>query len=153
MGRIKKFNEHQIQEGEKSNLNGIKIVSVGNKEAVKQAHELVGDGKDPNLFFVTYSNDYMFYDDDNEMQWYSGSHETAPVKNESEIRVETFGPYEKLEDAMKKADDIDLNGKSGPRTVMIEDRKNGQIYERCLVPTTTIVWDESVRDDTKFLAR
>lgn len=155
MGHIKKFNEHQVQGTKSSNSNNsdylqnIKVVTVGDKEVAKQASELVGDGKEPNLFFVTSSNDYMFYDSNNDMQWYSDKYKEAPVKIESEIRVETFGPYEELKDAMKKTDELDLDQEVGPRHVMIEDRKTGTIFEKYLKAEKKIVWGDETNDDTK----
>lgn len=154
MGHIKKFNEHQVQEGAKSSnnsdyLQNIKIVTVGDKDVADQLAKVSGDGKEPNLFFVISSNDYMFYDSNNDMQWYSDKYKEAPVKIESEIRVETFGPYEELKDAMKKSDELDLDQEVGPRHVMIEDRRTGLIFEKYLKAEKKIVWSDETNDETK----
>jgi hypothetical protein len=149
--RIKNFNQH-INEGGPDNsdyLNNMKITVKGDKEAAEAAKKMVGDGKEPNQFFVTASNDYMFFDANNEMKAYSDAPKDAPVKVEDHIEVETFGPYNDFKDAMKKADELDLSETAGPRYVMIEDRKTGQIYEKYLKAEKKIVWGDEVNDDTK----
>ena len=150
MGRIKKFDQHanHINEESPDYLNNIKIVQV-NKEIHDMAAEMVGDNKEPNLFFVSASNDYGFLDEDGNLVFYSDAYKKAPVKIEKEIRVETFGPFETFKDAMKKADELDLNETVGPRHVTIEDRKTGQIYEKFLKAEKKIIWGDELNDETK----
>lgn len=152
MSRIKKFDEHLNEGGPDSSsdyLNNIKIIVKGDKEASELAKKTVGDGEEPNHFFVTASNDYYYYNEENELTTYSDSPKNAPVKVEDHIETETFGPYNTFKDAMKKADDLDLSETTGPRYVMIEDRKTGQIYEKFLKAEQKIVWSDETNDDTK----
>lgn len=150
MGHIKKFNQH-IEEGGPSSssdyLQNIKIVIKGDKEVAALAKKVVGDGEEPNQFFVTVSNDYMYLNDENELVYYSDSFKKAPVKAEDHIEVETFGPYDNSKEAKKKAEEIDLSETTGPRMVIIEDRKTGQIYERFLKAEKKIVWSDELNDD------
>ena len=44
------------------------------------------------------------------------------------------------------ADKIDLDGDSGPRSVIIEDRKSGLVYERVLQKRKTTIWEETEDD-------
>jgi hypothetical protein len=155
MGHIKKFNQH-IEEGTSKPSSGssdylqnIKVIIKGDQAVAKLATKVVGDGKEPNQFFVTMSNDYMYKNDENELVYYSDSFINAPVKAEDHIETETFGPFEELKDAMKKVDNIDLSETTGPRMVIVEDRKTGQIYEKFLQAEKTIVWSDEINDDTK----
>jgi hypothetical protein len=152
MTRIKNFNQHlNLNEGtgDSNYLQNMKVVVKGDKESAEAARKMVGDGKEPNKFFVTANNDYMFFDENNEMKAYSDSPKEAPVKVEDHIEVETFGPFDDFKDAMKKADELDLSETTGPRYVMIEDRKTGQIYEKYLKAEKKIVWSDETNDDTK----
>lgn len=151
MERIKKFSDHKhINEGGGSEyLQDMKIVIKGDKEVAEAAKKMVGDGKEPNKFFVTVSNDYMFLDANNEIKYYSDAPKEAPVKVEDHIEVETFGPFDDFKDAMKKADELDLSETTGPRYVMIEDRKTGMIYEKYLKAEKKVVWADETNDDTK----
>lgn len=149
MSRIKNFNQHINESGPSEHLEGIPVVVKGDKEAAELAKKVIGDGKEPNQFFVTSSNDYMYLNSNDEMTSYSDSPKTAPVRAESSIEVETFGPFESFKDAKKKADDIDLSETTGPRYVMIEDRKTGMIFEKFLKAEQKIVWNEEINDDTK----
>lgn len=151
MTRIKNFFQH-LNEGESNNsdyLENIKIVVKGDLEAAELAKKLVGDGKDPNMFFVTVSNDYMFFDEENNLTAYSDFPKNAPVKVEDRIEVETFGPFDVFLDAMKKVDELDLSETTGSRYVMLEDRKVGLIYEKFLKAEKKIVWSEDSNDRTK----
>lgn len=151
MGRIKKFNEH-INEGAPSDnsdyLHNIKFITKGDKEAAELATKTVGDGKDPNHFFVVASNDYMYFKDDI-MTAYSDNQKDAPVKVEDRIEVETFGPFSEYVEARKKADDLELSETVGPRYVMIEDRKTGTIYEKFLIAQQKVSWSDEVNDSSK----
>jgi len=151
MTRIKNFIQH-LNEGAPQNsdyLDNIRIVVKGDKEAAELAKQVVGDGKEPNQFFVTVSNDYMFFDGEHILTSYSDSPKTAPVKVEDHIEVETFGPFNVFSDAMKKANDVDLSETTGPRYIMIEDRKVGLIYEKFLKAENKIIWSDEINDNTK----
>jgi hypothetical protein len=154
--RIKKFDQH-VNEGppagpEKSKRpegDYINIVHKGDEKAIEQAKSMVGDGKEPNFFFVTASNDYFYNNADGTLIAYSEDHHNAPVKIEDHIEVETFPAFKNYKDAKKKADELELNQDVGPRHVYIEDRKSGQIYEKYLKVTVKPIWSDEEFDDSK----
>jgi hypothetical protein len=151
MATIKRYSDFTpgLFEGTNSDyLHSMEIVVKGDKEAAAMAKKEVGDGKEPNHFFVTKSNDYL-YTLDNEVKWYSDDHKSAPIQVEDQIEVETFGPYNTLDDAMKTADKIDLTETTGPRYVMVEDRKTGQVYEKYLKAEMRLSWNEETNDERK----
>jgi hypothetical protein len=141
---------HGLNEGSGNDyLQNMKIVIKGDAETAALAKKVVGDQKEPNQFFVTYSNDYMFFDEGNVMTAYSDDPKKAPVKVEDHIEVETFGPFDDFDSAIKKAEDLDLSETTGPRYVMIEDRKVGLIFEKFLKAEKKIVWSDETNDNTK----
>lgn len=150
MERIKSFKQHINESSPNDNdyLAPIPIVVKGDKEVAELAKKVIGDGKEPNQFFVTVSNDFMFNMDD-DVTSYSASPKKSPIKLEDKVEVETFGPYSSAKDALKKANEIDLSEDAGPRYVMIEDRKSGQVYEKFLKAQQKVVWTEEVNDDLK----
>jgi hypothetical protein len=148
---IQKFNGFTKLNEEK--YRSIKTVIRGDKEVAEKAVKLVGDGNEPNLFFVTVNNDYVFLDEDrNTTDHYFNDPDNAkkaPIKIEDHIEMEVFGPFETLKEAMDKSKEIDLNEEIGPRSVIVEDRKSGTIYERYLEAKRKIVWQEEIQDDIK----
>lgn len=154
INRFSNFDKSKLNESSPSDkpnyLRQTRVVIKGDKEAAEKAKQMVGDGGEPNYFFVTTSNDYQFYDKvENEITYYFNDPKKAPVKIEDHIETETFGPFETFKEAMKKADKIDLSESVGPRRIIIEDRKSGTIYERAMEAKVTIVWSEEVKDDSK----
>lgn len=113
-----------------------------NQEAQKLARELVGDGQDPNMFFVT-SGPYYY--------------ETDEFGNIESILLDGFthnDTYTKvfntLEEAEQYYDEIDLDIYEGVGQVMIEDRKTGVIKEKILEKIVKIEYSFTERDDTKY---
>ncbi len=131
--------------------NSIESEDVGDKNISKMATEMVGDGKDPNKFFIVVSDDYYF-DGPEGNDFYSTYPDLAPVKLKK-IETKTLGPFDTIEEAMNKIFNIHLDSKNGPRMVNIEDRKNGLIYERFLTAYPSIKWSENQRDDTKNMLK
>lgn len=115
---------------------------TNNEQAAKNAREMVGDGKTPNMFWVTVSNDYMI--DTEEGIDYASSH-----GDESYKAAKTIGEYTDIKDALNAADEVILNENDGPRYLMIEDRQYGTVYERYLHKQIKTIWEEEVNDDTR----
>jgi len=156
MSHIKKFSEHLTEkggsdespQGTPSYLQNMKVVVKGDKDIAERAKKQVGDGKEPNLFYVTINNDYMYYNESGDVTWYSDNSKEAPVIVEDHIEVEVF-EFENFKDAMKKVDETDINEEVGPRYVCLEDRKTGQIYEKFLKAEKKVIWGDETNDDTK----
>ena len=148
---IEKFNNYVKLNEDK--LRTTRTVINGDKEAAELAKSKVEDGKEPNMFFVTTNNDYVFFDEDRKTtdHYFNDPKNSikAPVEIEDHIEMEVFGPFETLKDAMKKSKEIELNEEVGPRSVVVEDRKSGTIYERFMEAKRKIVWSEEVQDDIK----
>ena len=112
-----------------------------NLEAQKLAREIIGDGQDPNMFFVVSSPYYMEVDEfgDSDHILLDGySH------NDSETRV-----FDTLEEAEEYYDSIDLDIYEGIGEVTIEDRKTGQIKYKILEKVVRVEYTLSEYDDTK----
>lgn len=133
-------------QGGKGDQMNIKHVIKGDAEAAELAKNMVGDGGEPNMYFVTVSNDFMVKDG-TDLNWYSEIYKTSPVEGEKFIETETFGPFDKSKDALKTAEEVGLSETTGPRYVMIEDRKTGVIYERFLTAEKRTVWSEDTNNN------
>jgi len=102
-----------------------------NTEAAKNAKEMVGDDKEPNMFWVSVSNTFL----DIDSEYY-----------EDNSGITVIGEYTSIDDALKAAKDIKLDNEKGPKSVTIEDRLTGLIYERIL--KEIISWEEVTYDES-----
>lgn len=112
-----------------------------NLEAQKLAREIVGDGKDPNKFFVVSTPYYMEVDEfgDVDQVLLDGySH------NDTDTQV-----FDTLEEAEEYYDSIELDIYEGIGEVVIEDRKTGQIKCKTLEKIVRVEYVLSEYDDTK----
>ena len=111
--------------------------------AKELAKELVGDGKTPNVWFVTYGAYIMVREDfdcsDNEL-----------LEGYSEKDSETFGPFYSYQEACDKYDDIDLDPHDGIGQVFIEDRLIGTVKEKYLEKVIKVDYSYNEHDDSKF---
>jgi len=112
-----------------------------NQEAQKLARELVGDGQDPNMFFVT-SGPYYYEVDE------FGDTESILIDgyNHNDTNTKVF---DTLEEAEEYYDTVDLDIYEGIGQVMIEDRKTGVIKEKTLEKMVRIEYSFREHDDTK----
>jgi hypothetical protein len=83
------------------------------------ATKMVGDGGSPNIYFVTRGFSGLFHKDD----W-------IPIPGRVG-KSETFFMTEDLREAYEAAKDVELDIE-GWTEVLIEDRKNGVVYQRVL---------------------
>jgi hypothetical protein len=106
-------------------------------EIKKLASEIVGDGESPNKFFVTVSPYFK-------MQMWDGQQDDKVLDGfDAERDMETYGPFDTLEEAQDSYDDQDLNADYGVGSVCIEDRETGTVKEKFLVGHKEIVYTES----------
>ena len=97
-----------------------------NTVAEQTARQMVGDGKTPNRYWVVIGNGWST---ETEPHSFDGAEGPKPQASQ------TFGPFERYEEAKHKADDLTNElvspeaDPNGWHTVTIEDRLNGQCYE------------------------
>lgn len=111
------------------------------------ATEIVGDGKDPNKFFVTVSP-YFTVDNDehgspSNMEFESKLLDGYTDKD-SKIRL-----FDTFEQANEYYNSVDLDPYDGIGTVMIEDRKTGTIKQKELTKVVRVDYSYKEYDDSK----
>jgi len=98
----------------------------------------IGDGKTPNMYWVTVSNDYYISDPkENYLHW-------ASELKKIPIKTATLKKFKTYEEAKRFADGIELDSKQkdiNVSSLVIEDRLSGQLYHK------TYNWEE---EDIKF---
>jgi hypothetical protein len=114
-----------------------------NQEAKALATEIVGDGKTPNMFFVTSSPYYNEVDEfgDRESQLLDG------FDNNSSSETRVFDTYEEAE---AYYNDVDLDIYDGVGSVMIEDRLTGTITEKSLEKIIKVDYILTEHSDAKL---
>jgi hypothetical protein len=100
---------------------------------MKNYKEIIGDGKLPNKYFVSISNDYMYLHDVNMLDWIGDL--IPSFKSKSKTFETPFMTYER---AKQFADSFALGEKAGGtdfhvNRVNIEDRLSGELYERTIL--------------------
>lgn len=113
------------------------------KLAKDLAMNVIGDGKSPNVWFVTQSPYFMKYKDG------YGESFLLDGFDASEYSVQ-FGPFFSYKDACAQYDEIDLEPYDGVGTVTIEDRKIGVVKEKFLEERITVDYAYNEVDDSKF---
>ena len=113
------------------------------KLAKDLASEIIGDGKSPNVWFVTQSAYYMKYKDG------YGESFLLDGFDASDYSV-MFGPFFTYKDACAQYDEIELEAYDGVGTVTIEDRKIGVVKEKFLEERITVDYSYNEIDDSKF---
>lgn len=112
-----------------------------NQEAQKLAREIVGDGQEPNMFFVTSGPYYMEIDE------FGGPDYTlldGYSHNDTDTKV-----FETLEEANHYYDSVDLDVYEGICQVVIEDRMTGVIKEKTLEKMVRIEYSFRESDYTE----
>ena len=113
------------------------------KLAKDLASEIIGDGKSPNVWFVTQSPYFMKYKDG------YGESFLLDGFDASEYSV-MFGPFFSYKDACAQYDEIELEAYDGVGTVTIEDRKIGVVKEKFLEERITVDYSYNEIDESKF---
>ena len=98
----------------------------------KKIYNLIGDGKTPNKYLVSSSNDFLVFD--KKSQAYEGASEKMNFTPKSFEKEMVFANYK---DAKEYADDIsgdiylgNVPRKEQTNSVVIEDRISGVIYDK-----------------------
>lgn len=132
---------------DKKKFDFAKNESVNESKAFDMAKQMVNDGGDPNYHFVTMSDDYC-YEKDGETFKYSKDVTSSPlkIKTTPNLGSYTFGPFLNLEESRMFAESVELDEINGPRMVVIQDRKNGDVYMKFLTCKLQPVWNEEVID-------
>ena len=112
-------------------------------EIQELARTIIGDGKDPNKFFVTASPNIIV--DSNESD--DSEYELLEGFSDSDITTTVFDSYE---DAYEFYDSIDLDPHAGVGEVIIEDRKTGVITSKYLQKRMIIDYNMIEHDDAKL---
>jgi hypothetical protein len=131
----------EVPKVEVDHLAEYKIATA--KLAKDLATEIIGDGKSPNVWFVTQSPYYMKYKDG------YGESFLLDGFDASDYSV-MFGPFFTYKDACAKYDEIELEAYDGVGTVTIEDRKIGVVKEKFLEERITVDYSYNEIDDSKF---
>jgi hypothetical protein len=113
------------------------------KLAKDLAMNIIGDGKSPNVWFVTQSPYYMKYKDGYGESFLLDGFDVA------EYSV-MFGPFFSYKDACAQYDEIELEAYDGVGTVTIEDRVIGVVKEKFLEERITVDYSYNEVDDSKF---
>jgi hypothetical protein len=113
------------------------------KLAKDLASEIIGDGKSPNVWFVTQSPYFMKYKDG------YGESFLLDGFDASEYSI-MFGPFFSYKDACAQYDEIELEAYDGVGTVTIEDRVIGVVKEKFLEERITVDYSYNEIDESKF---
>ena len=107
----------------------------------KRASKIIGEGKTPNIYFVSLSNDYLVWDGD--------CMQGAEINSTGNM----IGEYKTYAEALSIANQYPLgcrayNNDFTINRVTIEDRISGTIYEhtRCFYPDSCAIEDEEFID-------
>ena len=111
-----------------------------NQEVRELATEIVGDGKLPNKFFVTYSPYYHEVDEYGDFD----SH-ILDGFDDSETESKVF---DTIEEAESYYNDVELDIYDGVGQVVIEDRLTGTIKEKTLKKVVRVEYIMTETDDT-----
>jgi hypothetical protein len=121
-------------------LDGIEQITIDAKDL---AREIVGDGKNNNIWFVT-SGPYMLERTDH----YESDYVLMDGYNESDS--ECFGPFFSYESACEQYDKIDLDHYDGIGQVFIEDRLIGVVKEKFIEKIMVVDYSYNEHDDSGF---
>lgn len=106
------------------------------------AVKMVGDGQDPNKFFVTLSPCFMV-ESDEAGEMYA---EYLDGYSEKDKQTRMFDTFEEANECYNLND---LNHYEGVCSVTMEDRKTGTIKEKYLLKVISIDYEEVEQDDSK----
>lgn len=112
------------------------------------AIEIIGDGKDPNKFFVTVSP-YFTVDNDEHGDPYNMELESELLDGYTDKDTETR-LFDTFEQANEYYESVDLDPYAGVATVMIEDRKTGTIKQKELTKVVRVDYSYREINDSKI---
>jgi hypothetical protein len=112
------------------------------------AIEIVGDGKDPNKFFVTVSP--YFTVDNNEFGYPANMEIETELLDGYTDKDRQIRLFDTFEQANEYYNSVDLDHYEGIGTVMIEDRKTGTIKQKELTKVVKVEYSYCEIDDSKI---
>ena len=149
-GLASAWNDYKKSRGIKSKkFNWVKEgVMESTQKASELASSMIGDGGDPNYCFVTVSDDYYFTKENKKVK-YSEAFREAPVaiKTTPDFGAVTFGPFMNIEESKTFSNSVELDELNGPRTIKIEDRKSGLVFEKALTCVLQPTWFEETKEE------
>jgi len=118
----------------------------------RMARNMVGDRHDPNIFFLSISNDYMYFYNDNFLDWIG---DLIPSFKSIGSTIKKYTTYEKAKKAAKEIfGSKQDHGKEHfvVNRSTIEDRHSGTVFEivKCFDPQTAETWVETREDYYRF---
>lgn len=118
------------------------------QEIKKMASEIVGDGGEPNKWFVTVGPyvSYLLNPENNQYQEWA----SKMIPGCGEKDSTTYGPFNSLQEALDCYDEHVLDYDTGVGEVIIEDRWIGVVKEKRLHEKVEINHVEYEWDDTNF---
>lgn len=124
-----------------SSLRDNSTVELSEAQIKELAREIIGDGKDPNKFFVTVSPYFTVEnEDDFESELLDGY-----TDKDTETRL-----FDTFEQANEYYESVDLDPYAGVATVMIEDRKTGTIKQKELTKVVRVDYSYCEINDSKI---
>lgn len=133
-----------LEEAPKVEVDRLKEYEDKQKQLILDlARDIVGDGKSPNVLFVTTSAQFLRCKD-GECEYFTLDGFTSEDR-------ETYGPFYSYVDACNKYDELELDPYEGIGSVVIEDRKIGTVKEKFLEERITVDFTYGEHDDSKFL--
>jgi len=111
------------------------------------ATEIVGDGKDPNKFFVSVSP--YFTVDNNEFGHPANMEIETELLDGYTDKDRQIRFFDTFEQANEYYNSVDLDPYEGVGTVMIEDRKTGTIKQKELTKVVRVDYSYNEYDDSK----
>lgn len=109
----------------------------------KLAIQMVGDGQDPNKFFVTVSPSFMIESDE------VGEIFSEYLDGYSAKDKQTF-MFDSFEEANEFYNQQNLDHYEGVCSVTMEDRKTGTIKDKYLLKVVSVSYSEQENDDSKL---
>jgi hypothetical protein len=108
---------------------------------------IIADGKLPNKYFVSISEDYYIYnEEENSLNWISEQISSFKPKY---LTIKSFNTYREAKEYAYDIFDSEINIKVN--SVSVEDRLSGQVFEiaKVFYPTEAVIKEE-MREDIEF---
>lgn len=120
-------------------------LKLSQQDIKELASEIIGDGSDDNLWFVTQSA-HVLVD-----TLFNGDFDYETLEGyEEDGNITTFGPFLSYKSACEAYDDIELDAEYGIGQVTIEDRQIGVVKEKFLRKQVVTKFVEDEHDDSRF---
>jgi hypothetical protein len=122
------------------------------KSPAQLAREILGDGKLPNKYFLSLSNDYLYYDGESS-NWIGDLIKNFRSKGGTIAVFDTYAEAKEAADGYSLGNIMTELGMSFTvNRVTIEDRLSGELYEhtKTFFPAAGKIIDEEEHEDLRF---